>query len=159
MPQSIFIFDFGANEEGAQQARHKVEAWQQGFRLGKKMLIKFEREEPAASDAAEAESAPLEKSKPATKKSASAKGASPAEVSGGAADKVPSAKVDVEKDQPSSRVRVLVRLDFSDHEKLTLQRWLDRIPAEEPFKSAKSEAIRPGNPEFAKTVELFDSLT
>lgn len=147
MPQSIFIFDFGANEEAAQQARHKVEAWQQGFRLGKKMLIKFDREEPAASEAVEAESAPAEKPKPSNKKSANAKGA-PAEASDDGTDKA----------QSSSRVRVLVRLDFSDHEKLTLQRWLDRIPAEEPFKSAKSEAIRAGNPDFAKTVELFDSL-
>jgi hypothetical protein len=155
MPQSIFIFDFGTNEEAAQQARHKVEAWQQGFRLGKKMLIKFEREHADASgEAAEAEPAPAEKPKPANKKSAGAKGASAAASDGGAEK----TGAEAEKDQPSSRVRVLVRLDFSDHEKLTLQRWLDRIPAEEPFKAAKSEAIRPGNPDFAKTVELFDSL-
>jgi len=157
MPQSIFIFDFGTNEEAAQQARHKVEAWQQGFRLGKKMLIKFEREEPAAGEASEAESSPAEKPKPANKKSASAKGTSPAEADA-VAEKVNREKVNPEKDELSSRVRVLVRLDFSDHEKLTLQRWLDRIPAEEPFKSAKSDAVRPGNPDFAKTVELFDSL-
>jgi hypothetical protein len=34
MAQSIFVFDFGTNEEAAQQARHKVEGWKQGFRLG-----------------------------------------------------------------------------------------------------------------------------
>jgi pyruvate/2-oxoglutarate dehydrogenase complex dihydrolipoamide acyltransferase (E2) component len=153
MPQSIFIFDFGTNEEAAQQARHKVEAWQQGFRLGKKMSIKFEREHVDASESAEAESGPAEKPKPSNKKSANPKGAPAAEAGGDATD-----KASAEKHNSSSRVRVLVRLDFSDHEKLTLQRWLDRIPAEEPFKSAKSEAIRTGNPDFAKTVELFDSL-
>ena len=59
MPQYIFILDFGTNEEAAQQARHKVEAWQQGFRLGKKMLIKFEREHADASgEAAKAEPVP-----------------------------------------------------------------------------------------------------
>jgi hypothetical protein len=148
MPQSIFIFDFGTNEEAAQQARHKVEAWQQGFRLGKKMLIKFERPEAAATEAPESEAPAAEKPKPAAKKSAKGKAAPSAESTEEGADKA----------QPDSRVRVLVRLDFSDHEKLTLQRWLDRIPAEEPFKSAKGEAIRPGNPDFAKTVELFDSI-
>jgi hypothetical protein len=52
----------------------------------------------------------------------------------------------------------VIRLDFSDHEKLTQQRWLDRFAAEQPFKSAKGETIRQGNPAFAKTAELFDSL-
>ena len=153
MAQSIFIFDFGTNEEAAQQARHKVEAWQQGFRLGKKILVKFDREEVEASDAAEAESSSAEKPKATAKKSAKAKAGSSAEASDG-----PAAMEGPQKDQPSSRVRVLVRLDFSDHEKLTQQRWLDRIPAEEPFKSAKSETIRSGNPDFPKTAELFDSL-
>ena len=46
MAQSILIFDFGTNEEAAQQARHKVDGWKQAFRLGDKMLLKFEREEP-----------------------------------------------------------------------------------------------------------------
>lgn len=58
----------------------------------------------------------------------------------------------------SVRVRLLLRLDFSDHEKLSHQRWLDRIPAEEPFKSANGETIRSGDPAFAKTAELFASL-
>ena len=45
MAHYFLIFDFETNEEAAQQARHKVEGWTQGFRLGKKMLLKFEREE------------------------------------------------------------------------------------------------------------------
>jgi hypothetical protein len=134
MPHDFLIFDFGTNEEVAQQARHKVDGWTQGFRLGKKMLLKFERE--AADDTGTPEKA-------AGKPSASKK------------------KFATKSDaaEPSANVRVLVRLDFSDHEKLSLQRWLDRIPTEEPFKSAKAEIIRQGQPGFTETAELFDSLS
>ena len=51
-----------------------------------------------------------------------------------------------------------IRLDFSDHEKLSHQRWLDRIHAEDAFKSARCEAVRPSDAAFAKTFDLFDSL-
>ena len=134
MAHDFLIFDFGSNEEIAQQARHKVEGWTQGFRLGKKMLLKFERE--AASDSSESET--NAKKATSTKKKSAAK-------SDGA--------------EPSAKIRVLVRLDFSDHEKLSHQRWLDRIPTEEPFKSAKAEIIRQGQPGFAEAAELFDSLS
>jgi hypothetical protein len=136
MAHDFLIFDFGSNEEVAQQARHKVEGWTQGFRLGKKMLLKFERE--AADGSSEPESETDAKKPSAAKKKSAAK-------SGGA--------------EPSSKVRVLVRLDFSDHEKLSHQRWLDRIPTEEPFKSAKAEIIRQGQPGFSEAAELFDSLS
>jgi hypothetical protein len=134
MAHDFLIFDFGTNEEVAQQARHKVEGWTQGFRLGKKMLLKFERE--AADDSADSET---DAKKPSASKKKSAAKADGAE--------------------PSAKVRVLVRLDFSDHEKLSHQRWLDRIPTEEPFKSAKAEIIRQGQPGFAEAAELFDSLS
>jgi hypothetical protein len=134
MAHDFLIFDFGTNEEVAQQARHKVEGWTQGFRLGKKMLLKFEREPSDDSQ---------ESGKAAAKPAASKKKAA--------------TKSDAA--EPSANVRILVRLDFSDHEKLSLQRWLDRIPAEEPFKSAKTEIIRQGQPGFAETAELFDSLS
>ena len=49
MAHSYLVFDFGTDEETAQQARHKIEAWKQGFRLGNKMLLKFERVEPTTS--------------------------------------------------------------------------------------------------------------
>ncbi len=133
MAHDFLIFDFGTNEEVAQQARHKVDGWTQGFRLGKKMLLKFERE--AADDSAD--SPKTEKPPASNKKSAAKSGAV----------------------EPSSKVRVLLRLDFSDHEKLSHQRWLDRIPTEEPFKSAKTEIIRQGQPGFTETAELFDSLS
>jgi hypothetical protein len=133
MAHDFLIFDFGTNEEVAQQARHKVEGWTQGFRLGKKMLLKFERESADDSgDPAKAEKSSASKKKSAAKSDAA---------------------------EPSAKVRVLVRLDFSDHEKLSHQRWLDRIPTEEPFKSAKTEIIRQGQPGFAEAAELFDSLS
>jgi hypothetical protein len=134
MAHDFLIFDFGSNEEEAQQARHKVEGWTQGFRLGKKMLLKFEREGADQSSESESEA----KQPSASKKKSAAK-------SDGA--------------ETSAKVRVLVRLDFSDHEKLSHQRWLDRIPTEEPFKSAKAEIIRQGQPGFAEAAELFDSLS
>jgi hypothetical protein len=134
MAHDFLIFDFGTNEEEAQQARHKVEGWTQGFRLGKKMLLKFERE---AADGSQESAKAAEKPPPSKRKSAT---------KGDAAE-------------PSAKVRVLVRLDFSDHEKLSHQRWLDRIPTEEPFKSAKTEIIRQGQPGFSEAAELFDSLS
>jgi hypothetical protein len=134
MAQSIFIFDFGTNEEAAQQARHKIEGWKQGFRLGNKMTLKFDRED-AAEQGDVALATPAKKSP--EKKSSEKKG---------------------ENDEAPTRVRVLVRLDFSDHEKLSHQRWLDRIPGEEPFKSAKAETVRSGDPEHPKVAERFDLL-
>ncbi len=134
MAHDFLIFDFETNEEAAQQARHKVEGWTQGFRLGKKMLLKFEREDAKGPNGEETASG----AKAGGKKKAAAKDNSASE---------------------PTKVRVLVRLDFSEHEKLSHQRWLDRIPNEEPFKSAKAEIIQQGDPEFAETAELFDSLT
>ncbi len=129
MAHSYLVFDFGTDEETAQQARHKIEAWKQGFRLGNKMLLKFERVEPDEESDAEKVSA--------AKKKSSAKS---------------------EKKDSGSSVRVLVRLDFSDHEKLSQQRWLDRIPTEDPFKSVDCEIIRQPDAEFEQTAELFESL-
>jgi len=53
MAQSILIFDFAKDEEAAQQARHKIDAWKQGFRLGNKILLKFDRGELAEKASAE----------------------------------------------------------------------------------------------------------
>jgi hypothetical protein len=149
MAQTIMVFDFGTNEEAAQQARHKIEGWKQGFRLGDKMIVKFEREDPAEQAAASAEGEAEAETEPEEKKPAK-KGKSHK-----AHAKEP--KKSKHKDD-GGRVRMFVRLGFSDHEKLSQQRWLDRIPAEEPFKSAKGETIRHGDPEFGKSIELFDSL-
>ena len=109
MPQSYLIFDFGSNEEVAQQARHRIEGWRQAFRLDRKMQVKFQRREPEQKNGKEA-------------------------------------------------IRLIVRLDFSDHENLTHTRWLERLPTEAPFKDASPEIIRHGEGTFPKTVELFESL-
>lgn len=139
MAHSFLIFDFGTNEEAAQQARHKIEGWKQAFRLGSKLLMKFEREEAAAEDSKAESEAEAKPGAPSAKaaKSGSAKNAA---------------------SETNGRIRVLIRLDFSDHEKLSHQRWFDRIPGEEPFKSAKTAKVRQGEDDFAKTAEHFDSL-
>ena len=156
MAQSILIFDFGTNEEAAQQARHKVDGWKQAFRLGDKMLLKFEREELAAGAEKEGEHAAAEESpQTAAKASGKAKGSNKKRSAKA------SAKAEAEKEErtePAGRVRVFMRLAFSDHEKLSYQRWLDRIPTEEPFKSAPGETVRSGQSEFEKTSEQFEAL-
>ena len=142
MAHSYLIFDFGTDEEAAQQARHRLEAWKQGFRLGNKLLLKFEREGSAGEDVGNDGAAK----------------ASTGEGKSVAGKKKSSAKEKEEKPEPSAHVRLLIRLDFSDHEKLSHQRWLDRIPAEEPFKSMEADIIRHTDPAFTKTAELFESL-
>ena len=58
MAQTFLIFDFGKNEETAQQARHTIDRWKQGFRLDKKMLLKFDRKDADAEVAKEDAKAP-----------------------------------------------------------------------------------------------------
>lgn len=144
MAQSILIFDFGKNEEAAQQARHKIEGWKQGFRLGNKISLKFERTE-AESKAHDKANDDDEAAAPAKK---------------GAPNKKGSAKRDKggSEEPGDADIKILVRLDFSDHEKLSYQRWLDRIPTEEPFKSAKSESARQGDASYTALAERFESL-
>src|SRR5215470_2472425 len=71
MAHIYLTFDFGKDEEKAQQARHKLDAWKQAFRLDKKMQGKFDRKEDGVTKA-EAAPAPA-KEKPA--KAPAAKGA------------------------------------------------------------------------------------
>ena len=127
MPQTFLVFSFDTNEDAAQQARHRLDAWKQGFRLGNKVQFKLERQD----------------SEPPEKAEAAGKGK----------------KKDKEKEPESNgRVRLLVRIDFSNHEKHLFQQWLQRIPSEEPFKSAKPEIIHHGQPAFDQTSDLFDNL-
>jgi hypothetical protein len=144
MAYSFLVFDFGTNEEVAQQARHRIEGWKQGFRLDKKLQLKFDRKEAeATTDTSSKPPKNASKTKPASKgKSKSGDGSG--EVT------------DPEAATPD--IRMIVRLDFSDHEKLSHQRWLDRIPGEEPFKASKPKIVRMTDPEFDATSELFDSL-
>lgn len=130
MAHDFLIYDFGADEETAQQARHKVESWAQGFRLGKKILLRFERVHDGAGDDGDQKQA---------KASAAKKKFEGGKTAGG-------------------NVHAIVRLDFSPHEKLSHQRWLDRIPTEEPFKSAKGKLVRGGDPTHRETSERFEGL-
>jgi hypothetical protein len=141
MAQTYFLFDFGPDEEKVQQARHKLESWKQAFRLDKKLQYKLEREQTSESGEAEAQEEPAAK----TEKSKSGKAKSKPKSKDSAA----------ENDGP---VKLLVRLYFSGHEKLSEQRWIDRIPAEEPFKSASPKLIRENEAGFADILKQFDTL-
>ena len=149
MAHSFLIFDFGGNEDAAQLARHRIDGWKQGFRLDKKLQVKFERKEPGAKpDAATAAPPKAAKSGAKGKEKQGAKSKS-AKESASEADSSPA---------NPAQIRLIVRLDFSDHEKLSHQRWIERIPIEEPFKGANPRIIRGGDPEFKATSDLFDSL-
>ncbi len=129
-------FDFGSDEEKAQLARHRLETWKQAFRLDKKLLYKFDR--IGGEAAQEPESKEPEK---------------PAKAKG-------KAKTESKKEASKSEetIHLLLRLGFSGHEKLTEQRWVDRIPTEEPFSSAKPEVAKAGDPEFAALDKRFEEL-
>jgi len=154
----IYIrFDFGTDEEKAQQARHKLEGWRQAFRLDKRVQYKMDRPGNAVPEAA-TKAAPADKPAAATKgkEKAAAKGAKAAgKSSEPAASKSAAAKSDGDAD---GKVGLLVRLYFSPHEKLSEQRWLARIPAEEPFKSASPKVINHDDPEFEATDEQFEAI-
>ena len=130
-------FDFARDEEKAQQARHKLEGWKQAFRLDKKLLYKVERTAVAPSDG-DAKLAKVEKSKAKGKAVAAA---------------------EVEAPPSNDDIRLLVRLAFSGHEKLSEQRWVQRIPSEEPFQGASPAVVRPGDASFESTEKQFDELT
>jgi hypothetical protein len=137
--------DFGTDEEKAQQARHKLDGWKQAFRLDKRLLYKLDRPESAVGEAA-AKPEAAEKPAPAAKSKAKTKGKS--------------SEPATEKPAPAAngKVSLLVRLYFSSHEKLSEQRWVARIPTEEPFKSASPKVIHQTDPEFDKTDRQFESL-
>ena len=147
----IYIrLDFGTDEEKAQQARHKLDGWRQAFRLDKRVQYKLDRpENPAAEAGAKPEVA--EKPAPAAKskdKAAAKMGEKKAEP-GGAKTTAAS----------NGQVGLLVRLYFSSHEKLSEQRWVERIPSEEPFKSAAPKVIHQSDPEFEAADKKFEALT
>lgn len=55
MAKAFLLFNFGSDEEAAQKARHRVEAWRQAFRLGNKVQFKVERPKSAAESGADSE--------------------------------------------------------------------------------------------------------
>jgi hypothetical protein len=154
MAHSYIRFDFGTDEEKAQLARHKLDGWRQAFRLDKKLQYKVDRPVSAAAEtASKAEPAP--EPVPPEK----SKGKAAEKIKGKAASAKSSAPP-AEKPTPSAngKVSLLVRLYFSSHEKLSEQRWLDRIPSEEPFKSASPRVVHHGDPEFESTDKQFETL-
>jgi hypothetical protein len=138
MAHTYMLFDFGADEDKAQQARHKLEGWKQAFRLDKKLQVKFDRGEDLGSEASEAEEAPKKAEKPKSKSKAKTK-TSDADGNGS--------------------VKLLVRLYFSAHEKLSEQQWLARIPADDLFKGAAPKVVHEGEPEFPEVLKQFESLS
>ena len=141
------VFEFGGNEEAAQRARHRIDAWKQGYRLDKKLQVKFERnevEDSVEADAAKPEKA-IKKAKSAEKSTAKKSSAKDTAKAEDAAD-------------ANAKIRLIVRLDFSEHEKLSHQRWVERIPTEEPFKDANPKVIRASDADFKTIAQLFDSL-
>jgi len=139
MAHIYLSFDFAKDEDKAQQARHKLEGWKQAFRLDKKLLYKVERVAAAPSDG-EAKPAKAEKSKPKGK------------------GKVAAATAAVEAPSSNDDIKLLVRLAFSGHEKLSEQRWVQRIPSEEPFQGASPAVVKPGDASFESTEKQFEEL-
>src|ERR1700675_1387322 len=141
-------FDF-ADEEKAQQARHKLDVWKQAFRLDKKLQYKLERpeeadaEEDSASGDGAANARDAEKPKSKSKSQPRRKSSRP---TGGS------------ENNGTGNVSLLVRLYFSSHEKLSEQRWLDRIPTEEPFKRASPKVLRQGEAGFEEALKQFSDL-
>lgn len=142
MAQTYLLFDFGPDEEKVQQARHKLESWKQAFRLDKKLQYKLERELSAAPGTVEAKLGPA---KPEKGRSAKTKSKS-------------KPKSDEPESENGGPVKLFVRLYFSGHERLSEQRWIDRIPTEEPFKSASPKVVRETEPGFADILKQFDTL-
>lgn len=143
MPQTLLVFDFGTNEEAAQQARHRLEGWRQAFRLGDRIQFKFERKAvppPADATPPAGKSADRKRSKAGGKKKAA------------------SASAGESKGSAGERLRMMVRLEFSTHEKLSYQRWRDRLGAEPPFQKTERQVFEGGQEGFDSAAEEFDSL-
>src|SRR5229473_700694 len=152
MAHSYIRLDFGTDEEKAQQARHKLDGWRQAFRLDKKLQYKLDRPETGAVSASEPEpaasTAPPEKSK----------GKAAEKTKGKAASDKASPPAQKQSAAANAKVSLLVRLYFSSHAKLSEQRWLERIPSEEPFKSASPKVVHHGDAEFETTDKQFEAL-
>lgn len=153
MAHIYMTFDFGTDEEKAQFARHKLDGWKQAFRLDKKLLYKFERpvqedDGTEATPAAKKETAEAEKPAKGAKtgKAASAKAKAPK-------DEKPAAAT-----APVGPVKLHLRLAFSGHEKMTEERWLKRIPTEEPFKDAAPETVKASDAGFSEIEGKFEAL-
>ncbi len=154
MAHTYIRFDFGTDEEKAQQARHKLDGWRQAFRLDKRVQYKMDRPENAAVETVSKPEA-AEKPAPATK----SKEKPPTRATAKAAEKSSEPAAEKAEAATNGRVGLLVRLYFSSYEKLSEQRWLERIPSEEPFKSAAPTIIHQHDPDFEAIDTQFESLS
>ena len=158
MAHIYMTFDFGTDEEKAQQARHKLDGWKQAFRLDKKLIYKFERATPEGDGASAADAASAKKE--AAKAEKPAKGGKAAK--GGSARAKAAKETKEEKSEVAvaltGPVKLHLRLAFSGHEKMTEERWLKRIPTEEPFKGAAPETVKTGELGFAEMEGRFEGL-
>jgi len=140
MPNIYMVFDFGKDEEKLQQARHKLETWKQAFRLDKKLQYKVERSEASA----EGEITPAKAEKSAKGSKSKGKASPKAELN--------------EPPASTEGLRLFVRLGFSGHEKLSEERWVQRIPSEEPFRDASPTVAKLGEEQFEATQQRFEEL-
>jgi hypothetical protein len=155
MAHIYMTFDFGTDEEKAQLARHKLDGWKQAFRLDKKLLYKFERSAEPGGDARDQDE------KPAKKEAAKPEKGTKSAKAGKKASSTEKAKVDGgEKTAatPPGPVKLHLRLAFSGHEKMTEERWLKRIPGEEPFSEAAPKVLKPSDAGFGEIEGKFESL-
>jgi len=132
MAHIYMLFDFAKDEEKVQLARHKLETWKQAFRLDKKLLYKMDRTPATPADDG------------ASKHGEKAKGKA--------------AKTEGEPTTPHEDIKLFVRLGFSGHEKLSEQRWVDRIPTEEPFREASPVVVKPSDAKFDAVEKQFEEL-
>ncbi|GAC1633535.1 MAG: hypothetical protein NVS9B14_08440 [Candidatus Acidiferrum sp.] len=142
MAHIYLTFDFGKDEEKAQQARHKLDSWKQAFKLDKKMQGKFDRQEDGA-----AASTPEASEKPAKKTEAK-----------GGKGKLKADPEPTKLAAPATDIKLILRLALPNHEKLTEQRILKRISTEEPFASASPKTIKQGEAAFADVDSRFEAL-
>ena len=139
MAHIYLLFDFAKDEEKVQLARHKLEGWKQAFRLDKKLLYKMER---TATTPTDGDAQPVKAEKTKGKGNAAAK-----------AETAPTPAA------PNEDIKLLVRLAFSGHEKLSEQRWVQRIPSEEPFHGASPAVVKAGDANFEATEKQFEELS
>ena len=143
MAHTYMLFDFGADEDKVQQARHKLESWKQALRLDKKLQFKFDRGESAGSETPET---PQESPGKTVKSEKKGKHKSKAK------------HKDSDSEATNGDVKLLVRLYFSAHEKLSEQKLLDRFNSEELFKDATPRVVHEGETEFPEVLAQFDRL-
>src|SRR5215475_9615060 len=140
MAHIYLTFDFGSDEEKAQQARHKLDSWKQAFKLDKKMQGKFDRKEDGTAPSPEREKAVKQTEGKSAKGKAKAD-PEPAKLASSSAD-----------------IKLILRLALPNHEKLTEQRLLQRFSSEEPFKIAAPKTIRETEAGYEELDSHFQEL-